>query len=218
MADNVAHPEPPIEYPVPVDLVALVRSYEPPEGERGPLSISGCPKYLPWAVESLSDRASVSQARTYACLLDVGMRGIWRFSGARDLQRAREKIVAGGDAEMIRWVDTWEFDVPTADTGATIPKVRLSVMGSLTPLGKLAKVLGFPKSKTAVIALAVTLLDDTAIPIRYRQAQTKLLRDFADKLRMRAEKATEYAARGSDPGGNAPAPRSSLADIIGVRV
>jgi hypothetical protein len=146
------------------------------------------------------------------------MRQLWRFRGARDLQRAREAIIATGDPEAIRWIDTWDFDVPTADTGAAIPKVRLPVMGILTPLGKLAKVLGFTKSKTAVIALVVALLDDAAIPMPYHQAQVKLLRDFADKLRTRAEKATECAARLPDPSGTPPPPRSSLADIIGVRV
>ena len=213
MADNL----PPIEYPDPVDLVALARSYES-DGERGPLSISSCPKHVTWAVESLSDRAGVSLAKTYACLLARGMRGIWRFPGARELQRAREAIVARGDRDEMRWIDAWDLDVPTADTGETIQKVRLSVEGILTPLGKLRKVLGFTKSKTAVLALTTGLLDDTQVPIRYHEAQYELLHDFAGKLRARAKKATVYAGKRVDPGGTPPPQRHSLDDVIGVRV
>ncbi len=206
-----------IEYSEPVDLMALVRSYEP-DGERGPFSISSCPKHLTWSVESLSDRAGISLARAYAGLLERGMHEIWGCPGARDLQRAREVIVARGDQDEMRWIDTWEFDVPTADTGKSTPKMLLSVEGILTPLGKLAKVLGFDKSRTAVLALTVMLLHDPEVPIRYHEAQYTLLRDFADKLRARAEKATAYAAKGGDPGGNPPPRRHSLDDIIGVRV
>ena len=165
MADNL----PPIEYPDPVDLVALARSYEP-DGERGPFSISSCPKHLTWSVESLSDRAGISLVRAYAGLLERGMHEIWRCPGARDLQRDREVIVARGDQDEMRWIDTWEFDVPTADTGKSTPKMRLSVEGILTPLGKLARVLGFDKSQTAVLALTVMLLHDPEVPIRYHQA------------------------------------------------
>ena len=50
------------EYSEPVDLEALIRSYEP-DGERAPFSISSCPKHLTWSVESLSDRAGISLAR-----------------------------------------------------------------------------------------------------------------------------------------------------------
>ena len=210
MADNV----PPIEYPDPVDVVALARSYES-DGERGPLSISSCPKHVTWAVESLSDRAGVSLARTYACLLERGMWEIWRFPGARELQRAREAIVARGDRDEMRWIDAWDFDVPTADTGQTIQKVRLSVEGILTPLGKLRKVLAFTKSKTAVLALTATLLDDTEVPIRYHEAQYTLMRDLA---RARAERATKYAGQRVDPGGTPPPRRYSLRDVVGVRV
>ena len=213
MTDNVA----PIEYHNPVDLIALVRNYES-DGDRGSLSISSCPRHLTWSVESLSDRAGVSVARSYAGALERGMREIWRFPGTRDLQRAREVIIARGDRDEIRWLDTWDLDVPTADTGKTTPKIRLSVEGILTPLGKLAKVLAFPKSQTAVLALAAALLDDPEVPIRYHEAQYKLLYDFADKLGTRAEKATDYAARGGGPGGSVPPQRHSLDDIIGVRV
>ena len=213
MTNNVT----PIEYPEPVDLVALVRSYEP-LGERGPFSISSCPKHVTWSVESLSDRAGISLARAYAGLLERGMHEIWRCPGSRDLQRAREVIVARGDQDEMRWIDTWEFDVPTADTGKTTPKMRLSVEGILTPLGKLAKVLGFDKSQTAVLALTVMLLQDPEVPIRYHEAQAELLRDLADKLRARSEKATEIAGKRSDPGGSPPPRRWSLDDIFGVRV
>jgi hypothetical protein len=217
MADNLPPSEPPIEYPIPVDLVALVHNYMPPDGDRGSFSISGCPKHVTWEVESLAGRAGVSQARTYACLLERGMRAIWKFPGARDLQRAREAIVARDDPDTMRWIDTWEFDLPTEDTGNTIAKMRVSVEGVMTPLGKLARVLGFNKSKTAVLALTVVLLEDLEVPIRYHQAHAKLLRDFAPKLGIRAEKATEYAAK-APSSSRPPVPRSSLADIIGVRV
>ncbi len=211
MANNVQ----PIEYSESVDLMALVRSYEP-DGERGPFSISSCPKHLTWSVESLSDRAGISLARAYAGLLERGMHEIWRCPGARDLQRAREVIVARGDQDEMRWIDTWEFDVPTADTGKSTPKMRLSVEGILTPLGKLARVLGFNKSQTAILALTVMLLHDPEVPIRYHEAHCNLVRDFAEKLRVRAKKATEYAGRRVDPTGSAPPRRYSLDDIIGV--
>ena len=213
MTNNVQ----PIEYSEPVDLEALIRSYEP-DGERGPFSISSCPKHLTWSVESLSDRAGISLVRAYAGLLERGMHEIWRCPGARDLQRAREVIVARGDQDEMRWIDTWEFDVPTADTGKSTPQMRLSVEGILTPLGKLARVLGFNKSQTAILALTVMLLHDPEVPIRYHEAHCNLVRDFAEKLRVRAKKATEYAGRRVDPTGSAPPRRYSLDDIIGVRV
>ena len=213
MTDNL----PPNEYREPPDLVALLRDYQPPDGERGQFSISSCPKYITWIVESLCDRAGGSQPRAYSFLLERGMRDIWKFPGTRDLQRAREVIVARGDRDEMRWIDTWDFDVPTADTGETIHQVRLPVEGILTPLGNLKKVLGFTKSRTAVLALAVALLDDTEVRMCYHLAQVDLLRKFAAKLRAHAERATEIAAKESDPDGTTT-PRYSLDDIIGVRV
>jgi hypothetical protein len=217
MSENLSHGiEPAIEYPVPLDLASFVRGYMPPEGDRGSLSISSCPKNIAWSVESLSGRSGSSHAKTYACLLDLGMRHLWQFPGARDLQRAREKIIARGDPEPIRWVDSWEFDVPTSDTGETTPKVRVPVLGVLTPLGKLTTVLGFPKSKTAIIALMVALLDYDAVQDRYHRAQAELLRHFAAMLRDRADMASRYAIEELTSEAP-PRPRYSLADIIGIR-
>lgn len=204
-----------IEYPGPLDVVAAVRVYVPPEGERGSLSISGCPKYLTCAVEDLGRRASASQAKTFASLLDIGIERLWRFPGARDLQRAREAIMAYADPAAVRWIDTWDFDVPTADTGECVKKLRLSAIGILTPLGNLAKVLGV--SKTAVLALAAVLLEDAAVPDRYHGALETLLRGFAAKLRERVANAEEYVAKGSNANGGSSARRSTLLDIIGAR-
>src|SRR5262245_19628239 len=103
------------------------------------------------------------------------MRLLWSFPGARDLQRAREAIVASGDQDAMRWVNTWDFDIPTADTGTTTPKMRLPIVGILTPLAKLAVVLGLTKSASAILGLTVALLEDTAIPIRYHKAHSCLV-------------------------------------------
>src|SRR5262249_13625250 len=180
-----------VEYPPPFDVVEYVRGYQPPDGDRRSLSISGCPNYLSWTVESLSNRSGASVAKTHTALFDVGMRLLWTFPGTRDLQDAREVIIAAGDPDPIRWMNSWEFDVGTHDTGKTTPKVRVPVFGVLTPLGKLATVFGFTKSTTAILALAVATLEDTAVPDAYHGAQAEMLRRFEAKLRERADKAAE---------------------------
>ena len=64
MSNNVTHPEQPIEYPTPPDVLQAAKNYEPGDSDKTMMTVRRFPVFLRQGLEALSRDGAGSMERT----------------------------------------------------------------------------------------------------------------------------------------------------------
>ena len=215
MSNNVTHPEQPIEYPTPPDVLQAAKNYEPGDSDKTMMTVRRFPVFLRQGLEALSRDGAGSMERTVGAMLDLGLpilRG--EFRGVAECQDARQTLLLRSrDVHVRLWLEQIvPIDVRTAGLGDTRFGVRVPV-GTHRRIGQLAAVLGLHIGQCFTLALTIALIGSPYVPMdEANKAMFETLTDLRDRCLARARHA-ETLQSGLPT--EAAKPRWTIHDVLG---